>query len=132
DVLKNYVTYTTYFRIVQATEEDVHVKRKKAALALARILTSHPHNLTTKTEVMVEHFRTHVKHKIGGRAKAMVVTDGRLHAVRYKQAFDTYIAEKGYTDVRTLVAFSGVVEDPDAPGKSFTEVGMNRGIKESE
>ncbi len=81
---------------------------------------------------MVEHFRTHVKHKIGGRAKAMVVTDGRLHAVRYKQAFDTYIAEKGYTDVKTLVAFSGIVEDPDAPGKSFTEVGMNGGIKESE
>jgi type I restriction enzyme, R subunit len=75
---------------------------------------------------------THVKHKIGGRAKAMVVTDGRLHAVRYKLAFDSYIAEKGYTDVKTLVAFSGIVEDPDAPGKSFTEVGMNGGIKESE
>ena len=86
----------------------------------------------TKTEVMVEHFRTHVKHKIGGRAKAMVVTDSRLHAVRYKQAFDKYIAEKGYTDVRTLVAFSGIVEDPDAPGKNWTEVGMNGGIKESE
>jgi len=89
-------------------------------------------NLRTKTEVMVEHFRTHVKHKIGGRAKAMVVTEGRLHAVRYKLAFDSYIAEKGYTDVKTLVAFSGIVEDPDAPGKSFTEVGMNGGIKESE
>jgi type I restriction enzyme R subunit len=81
---------------------------------------------------MVEHFRTHVRHKIGGRAKAMVVTDGRLHAVRYKQAFDKYIAEKGYTDVKTLVAFSGVVEDSEAPGKSWTEVGMNGGIKESE
>ena len=67
----------------------------------------------------MEHFRTHVKHKIGGRAKAMVVTDSRLHAVRYKQAFDKYIAEKGYTDVRTLVAFSGIVEDPDAPGKNL-------------
>lgn len=132
DVLKNYTTYETYFRIVQATEEDVHVERKKAARALARILTLHPHNLAQKTEVMVEHFRTHVKHKIGGRAKAMVVTDSRLHAVRYKQAFDKYIKEKGYTDVRTLVAFSGIVEDPDAPGKSWTEVAMNGGIKESE
>jgi type I restriction enzyme R subunit len=73
-----------------------------------------------------------VKHKIGGRAKAMVVTDSRLHAVRYKQSFDKYIAEKGYTDIRTLVAFSGVVEDPDAPGKNWTEVAMNGGIKESE
>ena len=52
--------------------------------------------------------------------------------MRYKQAFDKYIAEKGYTDVRTLVAFSGIVEDPDAPGKTWTEVAMNGGIKESE
>jgi type I restriction enzyme, R subunit len=132
DVLKNYITYETYFRIIQATEEDVHVERKKAARALARILTLHPHNLAAKTEVMVEHFRTHVKHKMGGRAKAMVVTESRLHAVRYKLAFDKYIAEKGYMDVRTLVAFSGIVEDPDAPGKNWTEVSMNGGIKESQ
>lgn len=132
DVLKNYITYTAYFHIVQATEEDVHVKRKKAARALARILTLHPHNLAAKTEVMVEHFRTHVKHKIGGRAKAMVVTDSRLHAVRYKLSFDKYIAEKGYADIKTLVAFSGIVEDPDFPGKAWTEVSMNGGIKETE
>jgi type I restriction enzyme, R subunit len=132
DVLKNYITYETYFRIVQVGDDDPHVRRKKAARALARTLTFHAVNLRTKTEVMVEHFRTHVKHKIGGRAKAMVVTDGRLHAVRCKLAFDKYIAEKGYTDVRTLVAFSGIVEDPEAPGKTFTEVGMNGGIKESE
>lgn len=132
DVLKNYVTYEAYFRLVQVGDDDPHVQRKKAARSLARTLTFHAVNLRAKTEVMVEHFRTHVKHKIGGRAKAMVVTDGRLHAVRYKQAFDAYITENGYTDVRTLVAFSGIVEDPDAPGKSFTEVSMNGGIKESE
>ncbi|MEM7602180.1 MAG: type I restriction endonuclease, partial [Verrucomicrobiota bacterium] len=132
DVLQNYINYEAYFRIVQATEEDKNVERKKAARALARVLTLHPHNIATKTEVMVEHFRTHVKHKIGGRAKAMVVTDSRLHAVRYKQAFDKYITEKGYTDVKTLVAFSGTVEDPDAPGRSWTEMSMNDGIKESE
>lgn len=132
DVLKHYTTYETFYRIIQATEKDKHVERKKAARALARILTLHPHNLAQKTEVMIEHFRTHVKHKIGGRAKAMVVTDSRLHAVRYKQSFDKYIKEKGYKDVRTLVAFSGSVEDPDVKGKSWTEVGMNEGIKESE
>ena len=132
DVLKNYIHYEAFFRIVQATEEDKNVERKKAARALARILTLHPHNITMKTEVMVEHFRTHVRHKIGGRAKAMVVTDSRLHAVRYKQAFDKYISDKGYSDVKTLVAFSGIVEDPDAPGKNWTEVSMNNGIKESE
>lgn len=132
DVLKNYVTYEAYFRLVQVGDDDPHVQRKKAARALARTLTFHAVNLRTKTEVMLEHFRTHVRHKIGGRAKAMVVTEGRLHAVRYKQTFDKYIAEKGYTDIRTLVAFSGIVEDPDAPGKNYTEVGMNGGIKESE
>lgn len=132
DVLKNYITYETYFRIVQVGDDDIHVARKKASRALARALTLHAVNLRTKTEVMVEHFRTHVKHKIGGRAKAMVVTDSRLHAVRYKLAFDNYIAEKGYTDVKTLVAFSGTVYDPDAPEKGYTEVSMNDGIKESE
>ncbi len=130
DVLKNYVTYQTYFRIVQATEDDPHVERKKAARALARILTHHPHNLATKTEVMVEHFRTHVKHKIGGRAKAMVVTDSRRQAVRYKLAFDKYIADKGYKDIKTLVAFSGSVEDPKDSGITYTEVSMNGGISE--
>jgi len=132
DVLKHYITYEAYFRLVQVSDDDPHVERKKAARSLARSLTLHAVNLRTKTEVMVEHFRTHVKHKIGGRAKAMVVTDGRLHAVRYKLAFDKYIAEQGYTDVKTLVAFSGIVDDPDAPGKTWTEVGMNGGIKESE
>jgi type I restriction enzyme, R subunit len=132
DVLKNYITYEAYFRLVQVGDDDPHVERKKAARALARTLTFHEVNLRTKTEVIVEHFRTHVRHKIGGRAKAMVVTDGRLHAVRYKLTFDKYIAEKGYTDVKTLVAFSGVVDDPDAPGRMWTEVGMNGGIKESE
>jgi type I restriction enzyme, R subunit len=132
DVLKNYITYEAYFRLVQVGDDDPHVERKKAARALARTLTFHEVNLRTKTEVIVEHFRTHVRHKIGGRAKAMVVTDGRLHAVRYKLTFDKYIAEKGYTDVKTLVAFSGVVDDPDVPGRMWTEVGMNGGIKESE
>ena len=132
DVLKNYTTYETYFRIAQSAEDDPNVERKKAARALARFLTLHPHNLAQKTEVMVEHFNTHVKHKIGGRAKAMVVTDSRLHAVRYKQAFDKYIKARGYSGIKTLVAFSGIVEDPDFKGKTWTEVGMNNGIKETE
>ncbi|MCU7829113.1 MAG: putative DNA binding domain-containing protein [Candidatus Thiodiazotropha sp. (ex Myrtea sp. 'scaly one' KF741663)] len=130
DVLANYTTYKTYYHITQTAEDDPNVDRKKAARALARFLTLHPHNIQQKTEVMVEHFRTHVRHKIGGRAKAMVVTDSRLHAVRYKQAFDEYIESKGYTDVRSLVAFSGTVVDPDLPNTSYTEVSMNNGISE--
>lgn len=130
DVLANYTTYKTYYQITQTAEDDPNVDRKKAARALARFLTLHSHNISQKTEVMVEHFRTHVRHKIGGRAKAMVVTDSRLHAVRYKQSFDEYIQKKGYTDVRSLVAFSGTVIDPDFPDTSYTEVSMNNGISE--
>ncbi len=132
DVLKNYTTYESYFRITQTAEDDPHVERKKAARALARFLTLHPHNLRQKTEVMVEHFRASVRHKIGGRAKAMVVTDSRLAAVKYKLMFDEYLKEKNYTDIKTLVAFSGTVEDPAMPGKKYTEVGMNGGISEIE
>ena len=73
-----------------------------------------------------------VMHELGGRAKAMVVTGSRLLAVKYKKAFDSYIREKGYTGIRALVAFSGTVEDPDDPGSSFTEVGMNNGLPERE
>lgn len=132
DVLQNYTTYETYYKIAQSSENDPNVERKKAARALARFLTLHPHNIGQKTEVIIEHFRHHVRHKIGGRAKAMVVTSSRLHAVRYKQAFDKYILEKGYSDIKSLVAFSGTVEDPDFPGKKWTEVGMNGGVKEKE
>ena len=87
-------------------------------------MSLHPHNIEQKTEVMVEHFRRSVRHRLGGRAKAMVVTSSRLHAVRYKLAFENYIAENGYTDIRPLVAFSGTVRDPDT-GLEYTEPGMN-------
>lgn len=126
DVLQHYTTYATYYRLVKSIEDDPKVVKSKAAKALARFMSLHPHNIAQKTEVMVEHFRTHTRHKIGGRAKAMVVTSSRLHAVRYKQEFDKYIAENHYTDIKTLVAFSGTVEDPDVKGVSYTEPDMNR------
>ncbi len=126
DVLKNYTTYKTYYRLVKAIADDPQVSKSKAAKALARFMSLHPHNIAQKTEVMLEHFHTFTRHKIGGRAKAMVVTSSRLHAVRYKQEFDRQIKEKGYTGIKTLVAFSGTVEDPDAPGVSYTEPEMNR------
>jgi len=130
DVLADYTTYKTYYGLIKSAENDPEVEKKKAAKALARFMSLHPHNIAQKTEVMLEHFRQHTKHKIGGRAKAMVVTSSRLHAVRYKQEFDRQIAEKGYSDIKTLVAFSGEVFDPDLPSKAYTEVGMNLGIRE--
>ncbi len=131
DVLKHYTTYTTYFKLLKACNDDPNVERKKAAKALARFLRLHPHNIAQKTEVMVEHFNAVTRHKIGGRAKAMVVTGSRLEAVRYKQSFDQYIQVKGYP-IKTLVAFSGVVQDDKLAEKTYTEEGMNEGIREKE
>lgn len=131
DVLKNYVTYKTYYKLIKKAEEDLCVERKKAAKALARFMRLHPHNIGQKTEVMVEHFQHFTRHKIGGHAKAMVVTGSRLEAVRYKQEFDRYIQEKGYP-LKSLVAFSGSVEDDKVPEKQYTEVEMNEGLKEKD
>jgi type I restriction enzyme R subunit len=131
DVLKHYTTYATYFRLLKACEDDPNVERKKAALALARFMKLHPYNIAQKTEVMLEHFNSATRHRIGGRAKAMVVTGSRLEAVRYKQSFDQCIAEKGYP-IRTLVAFSGTVQDDKLADRTYTEEGMNQGIREKE
>jgi type I restriction enzyme R subunit len=129
DVLKGYTTYKTYYRLVNTGDGDPLVEKREARAALARFVSLHPHNIAQKTEVIIEHFRTHVRRKINGRAKAMVVTRSRLHAVRYKQAFDKYIEEKGYADLKALVAFSGTVNDE---GAEYTEGGMNGGISERE
>ncbi|MCB0113399.1 MAG: type I restriction endonuclease subunit R [Caldilineaceae bacterium] len=132
DVLDNYTTYQRYYELVQQVEDDPEVPRRKAARALARFVDMHDYNIAQKVEVIVEHFRTHTRHRIGGRAKAMVVTSSREHAVRYKLGFDRYLKERGYTDIKTLVAFSGDIHLNDHPGHKFTEVGMNNGISETE
>jgi len=124
DVLQRYTTYKTYFRLVKSVEDDPAMPNKKARKKLAKFMALHPHNIEQKTEIMVEHFRAHVKHKLGGRGKAMVVTGSRLHAVRYMLAFQRYIEENHYADIRPLVAFSGTVRDP-ASGDEYTEPSMN-------
>lgn len=124
DVLTNYTTYKTYYKLLKAAEDDPNLPKKKAARALAKFMSLHPHNIEQKTEVMIEHFRQNVRHRMGGRAKAMVVTASRLHAVRYKLAFERYIKDNGYSDVKPLVAFSGTVKDPET-GQEYTEPGMN-------
>ena len=136
DVLANYTTYKTYYRLANnLSGEDVEVPKGKAASALARYVSLHPTNLAQKAEIIVEHFRAHTATKIGGKAKAMVVTRSRLHAVRYYNAIHTYIKEKGYdtgkNPLRALVAFSGTVTDPDAPNVEYRESVLN-GFAESE
>jgi len=108
DVLKNYVTYDTYFKIGKTIADDPRYEKSKANKALGKFLSLHPHNLAQKTQIIVEYFRTVTKNKIGGKAKAMVVTGSRLHAVRYYQEFQRYIKKIGYEDeLGILIAFSG-------------------------
>ncbi|MEY3499646.1 MAG: hypothetical protein RL308_1315 [Bacteroidota bacterium] len=130
DVLKNYTTYKTYFKLSKQIEDDPEINKKQASRAIGRFLSLHPHNLAQKAEVIIEHFRQVVSKKIGGKAKAMVVSSSRLHAVRYKEEFDNYIQEKGYSDIKTLVAFSGKVIYENHP-EGITEVEFNK-IKEAE
>jgi type I restriction enzyme R subunit len=130
DVLANYTTYDTYYRLANSEpSDDPDVPTSKASAALARFVSLHPTNLAQKAEIIVEHFRQKTAGKLGGRAKAMVVTRSRLHAVRYKQAIDAYIKQKGYDTgpgrIAALVAFSGTVVDPSDAAVSYTEAMMN-------
>lgn len=123
DVLQNYVTYETFYKVEKSIHEDPEVGKQKAAKEIARFVSLHPHSIAQKTAIIIEHYRSVTQYKIGGRAKAMLVTRSRLHAVRYKRAFDDYINKHNYTDLKTLVAFSGTVDDESIP---YTETEMNK------
>jgi len=127
DVLKNYITYNTAYKLAQKSAAlDKEVDSKKTKTKLNRWVRLHPHNIAQKVVVIVEHFRQNVKDCLHGQAKAMVVTSSRKEAVRYKLALDKYVSEQGYTDVVALVAFSGEVVDND---NSYTERNMNPLLK---
>lgn len=131
DVLRHYTPFGVFWRVKQAGAGDPEVDKGKASAQIAKAISLHPHNLGQRAKIVVDHFRQHVSHQIGGSGKAMVVTASRLHAVRYKQAIDRYLADAHITDVRALVAFSGKVTDPDDPSTSYTESAMN-GLPESQ
>lgn len=126
NVLENYTTYETYFQIGKKVADDPVYSKGQANKALGKYMGLHPHNLAQKTEVIIEHFRSQVQHRIGGKAKAMLVTGSRLHAVRYYFEFQKYIKKMGYTDLGVLVAFSGMVKD-NVTGemKEYTESNLN-------
>ncbi|MEM9834282.1 MAG: DEAD/DEAH box helicase family protein [Bacteroidota bacterium] len=116
DVLQNYTFYELYFNLTKAIEDDPKLNKKKTAKAIGKYVSLHPHNLAQKTEIIIEHFRDVVSKKIGGKAKAMVVCGSRLHAKRYFEEFNRYINKKGYdSELKILVAFSGIVKDNNAP-----------------
>ena len=122
DVLQNYMTYATCFKIAKNTPENPELPESRATKIIRKYEKLHPYNISQKAQIIVETFRETTRHKIGGRGKMMVVTDSRLAAVRYFHAVKKYIAEQGYSDLDVLVAFSGSVQDGD---EEYTEAGLN-------
>ena len=122
DVLQNFTEYKTFYQINKEVEEDPRCKTSEAKRQIARFVELHETNIAQRIEVIIEHFRTTVMQELGGRAKAMVITKSRESAVRYHQAFEDYIAKKGYSDIKSLVAFSGKVK---ADNVEYSESGIN-------
>lgn len=122
DVLQNYITYDTYFQLNKEIEEDPMLQTSDAKRQIARFIQLHETNIAQRVEVIIEHFRTTVMPELNGTAKAMVVTESRAGAVKYRQAFEDYVTKKGYKDIHVLVAFSGKVTIDE---NDYTEVGIN-------
>lgn len=148
DVLRNYTPYKTAFRLTHngqryETEDTAGsgtiqvsggsggelVDKSAAIKSVMNWVKLHPTNIAQKVQIIIEHFRDNVGWRLDGKAKAMVVTSSRKAAVRYKLAFDKYVAHQGYTDVAALVAFSGEVTDDESGLEKVTETSMNPGLK---
>ena len=122
DVLQNYMTYDTCFKIAKNTQENPELPESRATKVIKKYEKLHPYNISQKSQIIVETFRETTRHKIGGKGKMMVVTDSRLAAVRYFHEIKRYIEEQRYTDMDVLTAFSGAVQDGD---NEYTESGLN-------
>lgn len=125
DVLRNYVTYKTYWRLANGNPDDPEVDERKAGAALARFATLSPTSLEQRAELIIEHFVKHTRPRLGGRAKAMVVTRSREHAVKLYRKIRSYVDDLGYQDCGTLVAFSGEVKVDGLEADTVTEPGLN-------
>jgi type I restriction enzyme, R subunit len=135
DVLQNYTTYKTAFRLSEhlAAQDDPKVDQRQARRTLAKWISLHPTNIGQKVQFIVEHFQRNVAHLLGGQAKAMVVTSGRAAAVKYKLYLDRYVEQHDIVGVNALVAFSGdilghEVSDSELefpPEQKFNETTMN-------
>ncbi len=128
DVLKNYVTYQTYYKINKAIEDDPELETIAAKRKIAKYIELHDTNIAQKVEIIIEHFKNHIMKELGGRAKAMVITSSRQAAVKYRNEFVNYVTKHGYTGIHALVAFSGKVS---LDGNEYTEAVMN-GISEGD
>lgn len=128
DVLQNYMTYKAYYSLEKTIEDDPELATRRAQRRVARFAALHPTALSQKIEVIVEHFRRHVSVELDGHGKAMIVTQSRESALRYYFALQAYIEDKGYDDLKALVAFSG---DLNVDGQTYTEAELN-GFSETE
>jgi len=130
DVLQNFISYQTAYRLTYQGRDDPEVETRRAANQIAKWVSRHWHNIEQRVQVIVEHFRQHVAWQLNGQAKAMVVARSRQAAVRYKLALEDYVREQGYDDVRALVAFSGSVQDDNLPEEvTETSERMNPGLQ---
>jgi len=121
DVLQNYTTYSTYWKLNKDQPEDPEVDSKKAKAILRRFVIEHPETIRQKVDVIMDHFVNHSIGRIGGRAKAMVVTSSRMNAVKFRLAIDAWLGEHGH-DFGALVAFTDTIS---IEGKDYTETNMN-------
>jgi len=122
DVLKNYTSYNLAFKLAGDGSEldETEVERSTAVKGLMNWVRLHPYNIAQKVQIVVEHYRETVAPLLNGKAKAMVVVSSRLEAVRWQLAINKYIEEKGYS-LKTLVAFSGEINDKESGPEPFTE-----------
>ncbi len=122
DVLQNYMTYDTYYKLNKEIEEDPNCQTSDAKRQIARFIELHDTNINQRIEIIVEHYKNNVMNELEGKAKAMVITPSREAAVKYYKAFKRYIAKMNYEDIQPLVAFSGKVS---VDGEEFTEFKIN-------
>lgn len=129
DVLNNYTTYKTYYRLNKAVEEDPELKTTIAKRKIAKFVELSDENIDQKVEIIMDHFISHdIMAELGGQGKAMIVTSGREAAVKYQLAFKKYFKEHSITSIGTMIAFSGKV---NYLGSEYSESVMN-GFKEDD
>lgn len=123
DVLKNYTPVDSYYRLAKTVEDDPEFDAKRAQKKLRRYVESHQHAIREKAEIMVDHFHEQVigHRKIGGKARAMVITNGIERAIQYFHAFQDYLRERK-SPYEPIVAFSG---EHEYGGRKVTEASLN-------
>ncbi len=124
DVLDNYTTYKTYYKLNKAVEEDPELKTTLAKRKIAKFVELSDENIDQKVEIIMDHFLSHdIMAELGGKGKAMLVTSGREVAVKYQLAFEKYFKDHSITSIGTLIAFSGKI---DYLGREYSESQMNQ------